>query len=237
MYRRHQLLLTCFIASLTAIPLNAEPPIDPVERVKLARDRTVSANNLKQIAIAFHAYHDANGFLPRDIVDKAGKPLLSWRVAILPYVEEVTLYKQFKLDEPWDSENNKPLVEKMPKVYTAPRGKFAKGQTFYQSFAGEGALMCGKPIKIFGITDGTSNTFMVAEAGEPVIWSRPTDVLFDAQKPLPKLGGLFDGAFNVAMCDGSVRFVSKGIKEETLKKFITIAGGEVVADSDLKPEK
>lgn len=210
---------------------------DPVERVKLAAARVKSQNNLKQIALAFHNYHDANGSLPRDIADKNGKPLLSWRVVILPYIEQDQMYKQFKLDEPWDSDNNKKLIEAMPKIYAAPLGKFEKGQTVYQSFSGSDALMCGKPIRILDITDGSSNTFMAAEAGDAVIWSKPADTAFDAKKPLPKMGGIFDGAFNVAMCDGSVRFVPKGVKLENLKKYVTTAGGEVGSDDDFKPEK
>src|SRR5262249_26736525 len=153
------------------------------------------------------------------------------------YIEQAPLFKEFKLDEAWDSENNKKLLEKMPPTYAAPRGKFEKGYTFYQSFSGEGALMSGKPQKIFTITDGTSQTFMIVEAGLTVPWTKPVDVAYDAQKPLPKLGGIFDGAFNVAMCDGSVRFVPKGVKDENLKKFITVAGGEVIGDKDLVPEK
>jgi prepilin-type processing-associated H-X9-DG protein len=234
----NRLLVLAGVAALTfSGPLRAEDPTDPVEKVKLARDRVISQNNLKQIALAFHNFHDANNALPRDITDKNGKPLLSWRVAILPYIEQDNLYKQFKLDEPWDSENNKALAETIIKVYTAPRGKAEKGSTFYQSFAGDGAIMSGKALKFPNILDGTSNTFMVVEAGEAVPWSKPADVAFDAKKPLPKLGGVFDGNFNVAMCDGSVRFVKKGVKDEMLKKYITTAGGEVPGPKDLEPEK
>ena len=81
------------------------------------KDLLISTNNLKQIALAFHSYHDATNGLPGNITDKDGKPLLSWRVAILPYVEESELYRQFKLEEPWDSANNKKLIEKMPGLY------------------------------------------------------------------------------------------------------------------------
>jgi Protein of unknown function (DUF1559) len=78
------------------------------------KDLLISTNNLKQIALAFHSYHDATNGLPSNITDKDGKPLLSWRVAILPYVEESQVYKQFNLEEPWDSATNKKLIEKMP---------------------------------------------------------------------------------------------------------------------------
>ena len=229
-------ILACFVAFSTSASLRAqEKKDDPIAKVRLAAARTQSANNLKQIALAFHIGADANGEFPRDITDKNGKPLLSWRVAILPYIEQAALYKQFKLDEPWDSANNKPLSEIVIKVYTAPRGKFEKGYTVYQSFSGDGALMNGKALKFNQITDGTSNTFMVIEAGEAVPWSKPADVAFDAKKPLPKLGGIFDGDFNVAFCDGSVRFVKNGVKEDILKKYITIAGGEAIGAKDLEP--
>jgi hypothetical protein len=210
---------------------------DPTERVRIAAARVKSANNLKQIALALHNSADATGALPLDITDKNGKPLLSWRVAILPYIDQDQLYKQFKLGEAWDGDNNKKLLEKMPKTYAPPIGKFEKGQTVYQSFSGPGALMGGKPVKIQNILDGTSNTFMVIEAGDAVPWTKPADVAFDAKKPLPKLGGIFDGAFNVAMCDASVRFIPKGVKPENLKKYITIAGGELPEEDDFKPAK
>jgi prepilin-type processing-associated H-X9-DG protein len=228
-------------AGVLAIPASAtlaqDKKGDPNERVRIAAARAQSSNNLKQIAIAFHNTADATGVMPRDITDRAGKPLLSWRVAILPYLEQDQLYKQFKLNEPWDSDNNKKLLDKMPKTYAPPLGKFEKGETLYQSFSGAGALMGGRPVKLQNIPDGTSNTFMVIEAGGAVPWTKPADVAFDAKKPLPKLGGIFDGAFNVAMCDGSVRFVEKGVNTELLKKYITIAGGEVGTDGDFKPEK
>jgi hypothetical protein len=86
-----------------------------------------SQNNLKQIGLAIHAYHDANGHLPRDIVDKNGKPLLSWRVAILPYIEQDNLYKQFKLDEPWNSEHDRKLSQQVVQVYQSPNVKARKG--------------------------------------------------------------------------------------------------------------
>jgi prepilin-type processing-associated H-X9-DG protein len=229
-------ILSCLVAFGVASPLRAAD--DPLDKIKMARDRTKSASNLKQMALAFHiAADEKKGALPQNITDKNGKPLLSWRVAILPYIEQAPLFKEFKLDEAWDSENNKKLLEKMPATYAAPRGKSEKGHTFYQSFSGEGALMSGKPQKIFTITDGTSQTFMIVEAGEAVPWTKPVDVAYDAQKPLPKLGGVFDGNFNVAFCDGSVRFVPKGVKDENLKKFITVAGGELIGDKDLVPEK
>jgi hypothetical protein len=191
-----------------------------------------STNNLKEIALAFLICSDTNHkYMPTDITSKDGKALLSWRVAILPYIENVKLYKQFKMDEPWDSENNKKLIEKMPSIYAPVRVMAKKGETFYQVFTGKNTLFVdpkNPPRYPASITDGTSNTALVFEAGTPVIWSKPADLAYDEKKPLPKLGGLFDGEFHVALCDGSVMRLKKEPDEEQLRNFITPSGAEIV---------
>src|SRR5262249_22742124 len=108
-------------------------------RVRQRAHLELSTNNLKQIGIAMHGYHDVNKSLPPQwSVGKDNKPLLSWRVHILPYVEEGALHKEFHLDEPWDSEHNKKLISKMPKIYSSPlsRLKQADGRTTYVVPAG-----------------------------------------------------------------------------------------------------
>jgi hypothetical protein len=197
-----------------------------------------SQNNLKQIGLAMHNYADANGRLPPAAThDADGKALLSWRVLILPYIEEGDLYNQFKLDEPWDSENNKKLLEKIPKIY-APVGDVKTKKehaTFYQVFSGKGAAFDGKEGLRFpaDFPDGTSNTILSVEAGEAVPWSKPDDLTYDPDKKLPKLGGLFKTGFNVGVCDGSVRFVKKGFNEKTFRLLITRNDGEVASFDDL----
>jgi hypothetical protein len=227
MYMRafQTVLFALVIGSLFALPaIGADDP--PIITKK---DLKTSENNLKQIGLAFHNYHDTYGNLPIDIVDKDGKPLLSWRVAILPFIEQQALYNQFKLDEPWDSANNKKLIEVLPKLYAPVRVKAKAGETFYQVFVGDDALFGPKKKPtLISITDGTSNTGMVFEAGEPVIWSKPADLPFDVKKPLPKLGGLFDGEFHVAMCDGSVHLLKKDPDEKELKNFIMPADGNII---------
>jgi hypothetical protein len=209
-----------------AAPVPKADDLPPVNE----KDMSVSAGRLKQIGLAIINCADTdNGTIPSNFADKDGKPLLSWRVAILPYIEETPLYKQFKLDEPWDSENNKKLVEKMPKLYAPVRVKAAAGMTFYQTFSGKGTLFSGKTSKYpASIPDGTSNTGLVFEAGEPVIWTKPADLPFDAKKPLPKLGGMFDGICNVVMCDGEVKRLKKDADEDNLKRMITPADGDIV---------
>jgi prepilin-type processing-associated H-X9-DG protein len=192
-------------------------------------------NNLKQMAIAMHNYHDVNRhFPPQANYSEDGKPLLSWRVAILPYIEEDALYKQFKLDQPWDSPHNKKLLARMPKVYAPVRGKAKENHTFYQVFTGKGTVFPGpKGTRIQDITDGTSNTVMIVEAGESVPWTKPADLPFKEGQPLPKLGGIFKGGFNMALCDGSVRFVRPNFNARTLALMITRSDGQPVDIKDL----
>src|SRR4249919_3311122 len=109
------LVVIAIIAVLIALLLPA------VQAAREAARRAQCVNNLKQIGLAMHNYHDVkNGLPPSAIVDKQGKPLLSWRVAILPYIEQQPLYDKFKLDEPWDSPNNKDLIQYMPSIYMCP---------------------------------------------------------------------------------------------------------------------
>ncbi|MFN6052013.1 MAG: DUF1559 domain-containing protein, partial [Planctomycetia bacterium] len=122
-----------------------------------AAQRASSTNNLKMIGLAMHNYDATyNGFPPVAISDKkTGKPLLSWRVALLPYLDEDNLYRQFKLDEPWDSEHNIKLAAKMPKVYTHPtKNKPGDNKTHYRVFYGNGAVFdMNKPCSFRDITD------------------------------------------------------------------------------------
>ncbi len=121
-----------------------------------------------------------------------------------------------------------------PRLYKSP-GAAAKNPygTYYQAFVGKGAFFEGKKgLTFMDVTDGASNTFMIVEAGKDVPWSKPDDLPFAADKPLPKLGGVFPGqGFNAAFCDGAVRFKT-GLKEATLKKYITRNGGEVIGPDE-----
>jgi hypothetical protein len=214
-----------------------QPKKDSDKKSDKAADRIRSSNNLRQIGLAFHNYHDTFGRFPAHaIYSKEGKPLLSWRVAILPFIEEPKLYKEFKLDEPWDSENNKPLLDRMPKTY-APLGGETKDKhsTFYQVFVGKGTIFEGKDgLKFADIPDGTSNTLFGAEAGEAVPWTKPDDLAFDPDKALPALGGMFKGGFHVLMADGSVHFLKEKFDEKKMKLLIIRNDGQYVELNDFK---
>jgi hypothetical protein len=203
-------------------------------RRKDAENRAASQNNLKSLAIAVHAYHDAYGRLPANIKDKNGKVLLSWRVRLLPYLEQENLYKQFKLDEPWDSKHNIKLVAQMPRIFQSPRVTLKrKGYTVYQAFSGpETVFNDGKAqYGILSITDGTSNTIFAVESTTTVPWSKPADIPFNSKKDLPNFGKAFGKQPLCAMFDGSTRVLDLNkIKTQTLKAAITHAGGEILGN-------
>lgn len=210
------------------VPKAKEEDFGPVTDEQLRQ----AASTMKQIGIALHAYHDTYGFLPANITDMNDKPLLSWRVAVLPFIEEDALYKQFKLDEAWDGETNKKLIEELPKIYAPVRVKTKeKGLTFLQGFDGPDATFeAGKKLRIpASFPDGTSNTVAVVEGGEPVIWSKPADLKFDATKDLPKLGGQFDGDFHAVCMDGAFYKVNgKQMDHPQFKLMVTRSDGQAV---------
>ncbi len=229
---------------------NPNPPADPslpnpphrpmfANNVAVATIRTTNLESLKQIGLAFVNANDTLGGTPIGIADKSGKIGLSWRVAILPYIEQDNLYQEFKLDEPWDSENNKKLISKMPKIF-APARSDTFGYTFYRSFSGKDtvmppptqALTAGKTVvgpKLSNIPDGASNTFLVAEAYDPVIWTKPDELAFTPGSP-PKLGGgVFSTGFCALMADCSAaKFVPMDIPAADLSSLIQTNDGKVV---------
>lgn len=194
-------------------------------------------NNLKQFALAMHNMQDVYRRFPDDdgIDDEnENKGNLSWRVWILPYLNQAPLFNQFHLDEPWDSDHNKTLIEKMPPMFESP-GVTEKGRTSVHVFTGEGAPFAGENGPRFqDITDGTSNTIMMVLAGadKADVWTKPGGLDFDSDDPIKALGNI-DKQFLVGFMDGSVRSLSADIKPSSLASLITHAGGEVVDNTEL----
>jgi len=218
--------------SLGSAPVALGLLLPAVQKVREAAARTQSMNNLKQIALAMYNYHDANnGFPPAYRASKDGKPLLSWRVLILPYIEQDALYKEFHLDEPWDSEHNKKLIERMPKIYRSPASQAAPGMTNYETVRGPNTAFPGdKSIRVADITDGTSNTIMVVEVSDrkAVLWTKPDDFELNEKSPMEGLGGLWPGGFLAAMCDGSVRMIRNTIDPKDLINLFNRNDGNVI---------
>ena len=210
-----------------------------VQAAREAARRTQSANNIKQIMLSMHNFHDTYRGLPASYnVDADGKPLLSWRVHILPFIGENRLYEQFHLDEPWDSDHNKKLIPQMPMVYRCPNSRAPGGQTTYLGLVSEKSVLQPQKkgerapvgVRFAEVTDGTSNTLAVVGVNDrrAVPWSKPADHEYSTDAPLAGLLGMFRGGFQAGMCDGSVHFIAETVDVDTLLGLMTRDGGERV---------
>src|SRR5262245_49190453 len=214
-----------------------------------AAHRIRSSNNLKQIGLAIHNYNDWHGDLPHNTYAPDGRPLLSWRVHILPYIEEEALYLRFRLDEPWDSPANRSLLREMPRIYARPMDKPEKRgiKTHYRGFSSPGAVFERRPgdvpserIRVLGLTvhpadrlrmgtfkDGASDTILVVEAWDSIEWTKPDDLDASPGQPFPRMGGFrWKRIFQAVMADGSVRQLNLDIPEATLRALVTHSGNE-----------
>lgn len=287
-------------------PPAADPPAaraDTPERTADYAQRRRSLKNLKQILLAMHNYHNTYNRFPTDITDKAGKPLLSWRVELLPFLEHDALYREFRRTEPWDSEHNLKLLAKMPDVYRVGFEPKDATHTYYQRFAivggdwpqggGEGGMGGGSPgmpgspgsapglpgaipglpvpppgappgigaprlppaVPVGGlgamgpggsmpptataprfpesmaeVTDGTSNTLGVIETGPPVPWTKPADLVYHRNKPLPTMTGPFANVRHAATLDGATHSLRPKLDEKTLRLFIDPNDGHILPE-------
>lgn len=207
-----------------------------VQAAREAARRAQCSNNLKQIALALHVYHDIYQSLPPAyIADANGKPMHSWRVLILPYMDAEELYKQYRFDEPWDGPHNSQLAAKMPPAFQCPSEPAGSPETHYMVVVGEGAIFDGdQPPKFSDVTDSLSNTIMVVESSTSTNWLAPVDLSFsqmsftinDASKPA--IGSKHAGGVNVARADAAVFYLRPPVPPETLRAWLTRAGGEKV---------
>jgi hypothetical protein len=240
------------------VPLEEGPPPaakknDSADQMKL----TQSFNNLKMIGLALHNFHDVyRHFPPATIVGPDNKPWHSWRVLILPFVDQAPLYNQYKFDEPWDGPTNRKLLDKLPPVYSDPvYGENKEYFTHYvaitgddMAFTSEGADFDGKNIGpaigggrgIAQFTDGTSNTLVVGPVGpdRKIPWMKPEDLAVDDRLPgLGKKGG-FAAPYKLEkgtvspflLADGAVRGILDTIDGKTLHALLTLDGGEAVGE-------
>ena len=226
-----------------------------IPAIQAARESARQAqcmNHLKMIGLAFHNYHDTwKCFPPAYIADANGKPMHSWRVLILPYMEQRALYEQYRFDEPWDSPHNRALAGRMPPQYRCPSDSANPGtQTSYAvivhpkaDFGGPTpTFLADRSTRMRDIVDGTSNTVLVVEvAGAGIDWMEPRD-LDSTQMSY----GINDGSGRgiqcghpgracVLFCDGSVNRVSQTVDPEVLKGLVSRDGQEVVGRYSLGP--
>ncbi len=204
-----------------------------IQAAREAARRAESINNLKQIGLAMHWFQNSsNSFPAAKGYGRDGKTRHSWRVDLLPFVEEVALYNEYNFDEPWDGPNNSKLIERMPKVFHAPSDTNAKpGVPSYFAATGPDTLFPDRKagMAIAEVLDGTANTIAVVEAKRDIPWTKPEDIPFEGEGPLPQLGGISLNGFNALFADGSVRFLKTSINPVLFRALLSPAGGEVIS--------
>lgn len=256
------------IRSLPDVVRSAKPAaapdgkVDPISAARAAARRTQSMNNLKQIALAFHNHHDAYGrFPPAAVNGPDGKPWHSWRVLILPFLEEVELYKQYDFSQPWDSPKNLAVAEKAPRVFQDPAVAAKDNSAHYAVLVGDAtpfppdraatmadandrSAIGNSGLRLAGITDGTSNTILVAtvDPSRKIPWTKPEDIVVGADGPSigtpDGIGAIHPAGAGkvglVAIADGSVRAIPTTVDKATLTALATRAGGEIIDPESLE---
>ena len=192
--------------------------------------------NMKYIGLALHNYFDTNKSLaPAYTVDQDGKPLHSWRVLFLPYLNQGDLYGKIRLDEPWDSEHNKQFHSQMPAVYSCPSADGDDhSMTGYSVVVGEETVFGDPTTKISfrDIKDGTQSTIFIVERKKPVCWMDPTqEITFEeACKGVNVsengIGSNHTDGTSIGLFDGSVNKDVDTIDPKMLRALLTNAGGE-----------
>lgn len=206
-----------------------------VQQAREAARRTQCKNNLKQIGLAMHNYHDTFNLFPAAYLnDQKGTPRLSWRVSILPYIDQAPLYNAYSFNDAWDSPHNASLMVPLA-VYRCPSAGPNTTATCYATFTGpKSALGAGKCVSIRDMSDGASNTLLVVEACQVNIpWMKPQDLDSNMFTTLGDPNGASSqhrGVVHILLADGSVRAVANGVDPSIVKSLITINGAEPVPE-------
>ena len=220
-----------------------------IQEAREAARRSSCKNNLKWLGIALHNYHETyDSFPPAYVADENGKPMHSWRVLILPYLDQMGLYRAYDFSKPWDSPENRELLKHMPRDFVCPTHVSLSEEaetTSYVAIVGpETAWPNSKSTRLRDCLDGPSQTILLIESNSLQIpWTAPVDLTreeaiealastdiesFDGHRYESFLYEYFSGR-NVLLMDGAVRFVPFGADGSITSNLMTI--------NDQKPER
>lgn len=221
-------------AAVNGLSDTKSPPATPLSKTER---RQMAIDNLTAIAKGFEAFRATKGgasYPPQCSTDGSGQPLLSWRVQLLPYLGYQSLYAQFRLNERWDSPHNQKLIDKIPSVYQSPE-RFDFYTNFVVPSSGSTAFNGGKVPAIRRWEDGLENSIVLVEVNDDksVIWTQPTDLDFDPQRPREGLGALREDGFFAVWGGGELSVVPKG--SGNLRAAFTVDGGDQIAATMKKP--
>jgi prepilin-type processing-associated H-X9-DG protein len=199
-------------------------------------------NNLRNIVLALHNYHSGHGSLPSPyIADANGRPMHSWRVLILPYLDRNDLYELYRFDEPWDGPNNSKLHDLIADVFRCPQdhGGNKSTVTSYVAVVGPDTNWpADRSVKLDDVADGLSNTLLVVEiANSGIHWMEPRDLHVSQMtrmingKSGQGISSAHPGGAAVGFADGRVRFLSETTPAATIEALLTIRGGEKIPEN------
>lgn len=226
-------LISCILGIAPLLLVLVGLFLPAVQSVRQETRNLQNCNNLRMVSMAMQEYSIVNRQLPAAYtVNEDGQRLHSWRVAILPFIDEEELYKSIRLDEPWDSEWNKKFHDMCPSVFRNPLVELAPGETTYAVVVGENTAFPGSEgIDLETIKDGASNTGMITERS-PVCWMDPnSDIPFEeAIKGVNNspngIRSHFKGRFTVVTCDGAVYRLNDSASGDFLRKLFDRQDGD-----------
>jgi len=225
-----------------------------VTSIQTNRVRTQGVRNVERIVAALNAYAADHGTYPPPLVRRAdGTPMHSWRVLILPYLGQQSLFNEYDLSQPWDSPQNYELTSRVPAVYRPVQSSGYGMTAAYFLITGPGTLFPpappGDPASAFlslgpsGISDDPAQTLLVVEAelapGGFTPWTEPTDLDITTMQgvigsnPGREIGGITPGGAIVATVDGRGHFLDERTSPATVMALITVAGSEPLPDDVL----
>jgi Protein of unknown function (DUF1559) len=218
-----------------AVPLALVLGIPMADMARENSRQAQSMQHMRQLMLAVLNHESASRKLPTCVVDKDHKPLLSWRVRLLPYLGEQQLYGEFKLDESWDSPHNRKLIARIPKSLRAPGTEADAGKTNYLGVAHRDGVFAipeenKPPTRLRDIRDGTARTIAIVEVSDElaVVWTKPDDFIPDEEIAMRGLVGLRTDQFLAGFCDGHVQSLPESLEDKNLRGLFSKAGGEVV---------
>ncbi len=212
-----------------------------VAAVREARDAAIRCQaqcHLNQLQLALRNYHVVHGcFPPAYLTDSKGAPVHSWRVLILPFIEQKSLYDAYRFDEPWNGPNNVKLADRMPKIFHMPSEPDSMAMTNIVAIVGPGTAFPGsRSTRLKDFADGLDNTILLTEiAASDIPWLEPRDLrveemsftVNDQRKPSISCSRR-RGPYVVFADSIHAYQISSALRPETLKALTTIAGGEKV---------
>lgn len=212
--------------------------LGPVAAIRSAREaarRATCSCNFCSIALAFAHYHEVHGeYPPAHVDDVNGKPMHSWRVLILPYMDHGTLYNSYNFNEAWDGPNNRRLIPLIPNTYKCPSRESVGPVTSYVVVTGRRTMFPdGQHVRMQDIQDGTETTLLAVEIDRPdITWTEPRDLNIQTlstrlNDPIrPSISSRHPGGANAVMVSGKKVFLSDKITPQQLNALLTIDGGE-----------